>query len=119
MFAIFVDWRAWSVILVLAALTLLSSVAKYRLGEAGLPAIKSHFPQVSEERWEQIGGYFERWGSPVVFLSFLPGAAWIIPPAAGAYGIGFRAFLAWAFLAKVVRYWLLLLILSGGFDLIF
>lgn len=106
-------------ILVLAALTLLSSVAKYRLGEAGLATVKSHFPQVSDERWDRVGGYFERWGSPVVFLSFLPVAAWIIPPAAGAYGVGFRAFLVWAFLAKVVRYWLLLLILSGGFEIVF
>jgi membrane protein YqaA with SNARE-associated domain len=118
-FDIFLDWRPWVVILVLATLTLFSSVAKYRLGEAGLATVKSHFPQVSEERWERIGGYFERWGSPVVFLSFLPLAAWIIPPAAGAYGIGFRAFLFWAFVAKVVRYCLLLLILSGGFNLIF
>lgn len=119
MFDLIFDWRPWLAILVLATLTLLSSVAKYRLGEAGLPTLRSHFPQVSDERWDLVGGYFERWGSPVVLLSFLPMAAWIIPPAAGAYGVGFRAFLFWAFLAKVLRYTLLFLFLAGGYHLIF
>jgi membrane protein YqaA with SNARE-associated domain len=49
----------------------------------------------------------------------MPVLAWIIPPAAGAYGIRFGPFLIWAFLAKVVPYWILLLLVVGGFRLIF
>lgn len=119
MLNLFLDWRAWALVLLLTILTLVSSVAKYRLGQGGLETLKEHFPQVSDERWERLGNYFHRWGSPIVFFSFLPLLAWIIPPAAGAYGISFRPFLVWAFLAKMVRYWILALIAFGGYQLIF
>lgn len=118
MLSLFADWRAWVLILVLATFTLLTSVAKYRIGQGGYQALKQNFPQVSDERWERAANYFQRYGSPVVFLSFLPVLAWIIPPAAGAFGIEFRPFLVWAFIAKLVRYWILAHLIVGGYQLI-
>ncbi len=118
MLDLFLDWRAWSLVIFLTILTLITSVAKYRLGRSGLETVKERFPQVSDDRWERIDNYFQRWGSVVVFFSFLPILAWIIPPAAGAYGIRFGPFLVWAFLAKMVRYWILLIIVAGGFRII-
>lgn len=119
MLNIFLDWRAWLLVIVLTVLTLITSVAKYRLGQSGLESLKERFPQVSDERWERVGNYFQRYGAPVVLFSFIPVLAWIIPPAAGAYGIRFGPFLIWAFLAKMVRYWILLLLVVGGFRIIF
>ncbi|HET6447252.1 MAG TPA: VTT domain-containing protein [candidate division Zixibacteria bacterium] len=113
------DWRLWLLVIFLTTITLVTSVAKYRLGRSGIDVLKEHYPQVSDERWAMAGGYFERWGAFVVLFSFLPLLAWIIPPAAGAYGVKFRPFLAWAFVAKMVRYWLLILIVFGGVQLIF
>jgi len=113
------DWRLWLVVIFLTSITLVTSVAKYRLGRNGLETLKEHYPQVSDERWETLVNYFDRWGALVVLFSFLPLLAWIIPPAAGAYGIRFRSFLVWAFIAKMVRYWILILIVFGGFQLIF
>jgi membrane protein YqaA with SNARE-associated domain len=115
---LFLDWRIWTIVILLTVLTLIISVAKYRLGQAGIDDLKEHFPQVSDERWQRVNSYFDRWGAPVVFFSFVPLLAWIIPPAAGAYGIKFRAFLIWAFLAKMVRYWLLILIGFAIYQLI-
>jgi membrane protein YqaA with SNARE-associated domain len=112
------DWRLWSVVILLTTLTVVTSVAKYRLGRTGFQTLKEHYPQVSDERWERVNGYFDRWGAPVVLFSFLPLLAWIIPPAAGAYGIRFRTFLVWAFLAKMVRYWLLILIVFEIYRLL-
>ena len=119
MFDIFLDWRAWTIVLGLTLLTLISSVAKYRVGKSGLPAVKARFPQVSEERWERLDRYFQRWGAAFVFFSFLPVAALVIPPAAGAYGVRFGPFLFFAFLAKMVRYWILVIIAFGGYQIIF
>jgi membrane protein YqaA with SNARE-associated domain len=116
---LFLDWRIWAAVILLASLTVFFSVAKYRVGRDGIATVKEHFPQVTDERWERVGSYFERYGSPVVFLSFLPFLTWIIPPAAGAYGIRFRPFLFWAFIAKMVRYWLLIIILVVFYELIF
>lgn len=115
---LFLDWRVWAVVIFLTVLTLVSSVAKYKLGQGGIDTLKEHFPQVSDERWERVGSYFERWGAPVVFFSFIPVMAWIIPPGAGAYGIKFRPFLVWAFLAKMVRYWLLIIIVIVIYELL-
>lgn len=115
--ALLSDWRAWLIVLVLSVLTLISAVAKYQIGEKGLPVLEEKFPQVPPERWEKAGAYFERWGAPIVFLSFLPVLGTIVPSAAGAFGISFRPFLVWAFLAKIFRYTLLLMIFSGGVSL--
>ena len=116
---LFLDWRIWAVVILLTALTVITSVAKYRYGRTGLEALKERYPQVSDERWERVDNYFQRWGAVVVLFSFLPLLAWIIPPAAGAYGIRFGPFLVWAFIAKMVRYWILILIVFSVYRLIF
>ena len=116
---LFLDWRVWAVVILLAVLTLIFSVAKYRLGKSGFDTLKERYPQVSDERWARVDNYFQRWGAFVVFFSFLPLLAWIIPPAAGAYGIRFAPFLIWAFIAKMVRYWLLIIIGFVLYELIF
>ena len=67
---LFLDWRIWILVLVLAVLTVSFSVAKYRVGRDGIATVKERFPQVTDERWERVGSYFERYGSPVVLLSF-------------------------------------------------
>ena len=108
------DWRIWTIVILLTLITLISSVAKYRLGHSGFQSLKERYPQVSDERWDRLTGYFDRWGASFVFFSFVPLLTWIIPSAAGAYGIKFRPFLLWAFLAKVVSYWLLIII---GFEI--
>lgn len=105
------DWRVWLIVIFLSVVTLVFSVAKYRLGRDGMHALKEHYPQVSDERWQRIYGYFDRWGAPIIGLSFIPLLTWIIPPAAGAYGIRLRTFVVWAFIAKIVRYWLLIILL--------
>lgn len=116
---LFLSWRSWLIVVTLTLLTLISSVAKYRIGRRGLPIVKKHFPQVSEERWDRLGNGFQRWGATVVFFSFMPVLGWVIPPAAGAFGVRFGPFLVFAFLAKLFRYWLLLIIAFGGFQFIF
>ena len=118
MIDIFTDWRAWSIILVLTLLTLISATAKYRIGKSGLPVVKKRFPQVDDAKWDRVGGYFDRFGSVVVLLSLVPVLAWVIPPAAGAYGVRFIPFLFFAFIAKLIRYWILFIIAYGGYQLI-
>ena len=115
---LFLDWRIWAVVIFLSVITLIFSAAKYRLGRDGLDTLKEHYPQVSDERWKRVTDYFDRWGAPFVFFSFIPLLAWIIPPAAGAYGIRFRTFVVWAFLAKMMRYWLLIVIVFELYKLI-
>jgi membrane protein YqaA with SNARE-associated domain len=118
MLDLFVDWRAWLIIILLALVTQIMSLAKYRLGQAGLDVVIERYPQIPGERWNKLGEYFQRYGSPIVFLSFLPVLALIIPPAAGAYGVKLAPFLIFSFLGKMVRYWILAIILFGGFQIV-
>lgn len=62
MIDLFFEWWAWAIVLVLTLLTLISSVAKYRLGKSGLPTLKEHFPRVSDDRWERLDLYFVETG---------------------------------------------------------
>ena len=114
-----INWRAWLLIIILSLLTLIVALGKYQIGKKGIEVLYERFPQITQERWDQLGGYFQRWGSGVVFFSFLPGLALVISPASGAYGVNLGPFLVWAFIAKLVRYWLLLILFFGGFELVF
>ena len=118
MLKMFLDWRLWSLVLVLAGITVIASVAKYKIGKSGYTALREQYPQVSDERWETVHGYFLRWGAPLILISFLPFLTWIILPAAGAFGVGFRSFVLFAFLAKMVRYWILAFIIAGAHEII-
>lgn len=116
---LFLNWRSWLIVILLSLLTLIISTAKYQIGRKGLPIVKEHFPQVDDDKWDRLGDSFQRWGAIYVFFSFLPILGWVIPPAAGAFGVRFGPFLVFAFLAKLFRYWLLLFIAFGGFYFIF
>ena len=118
MFHLLLDWRLWAVVLVLGGITVIASVGKYKLGQGGYQVLKNHYPQVSEERWETVHQYFVRWGAPLVLASFLPFLTWIILPAAGAFGIRFRTFLIFAFLAKIIRYWIMAFTAAGVYEII-
>lgn len=106
------------IVILLALVTQIMSLAKYKIGQAGFEALIDHYPQVPKERWHKLDGYFQRFGSPLVFLSFLPILAIIIPPAAGAFGVKLAPFLIFSFLGKVVRYWIILIIAFGGFQIL-
>jgi len=106
---------AWIVVLVLAALGLAGSLPSYHLGRKGnIPAIQERFPRVPEERWEQFEGLFERWGALILLLTALPGFGMIIPPAAGVHGIKPISFLIMVGIAKLIRFWVIVLLLFGS-----
>ncbi len=119
MFNMFLDWRLWALDIILAGITVIASVTKYQMSRGGFKYLKEHYPQVSDERWERVNSYFARWGAPLVLISFLPLLTWRILSAAGAFGICFRPFLVFAFLAKMIRYWIVIFIVVGSSRLFF
>jgi len=118
MLDLLLNWRLWGIVIVLAAITVNASLAKYEVGKKGFHSLREHYPKVDAERWDQVNGYFNRWGAPVVLISFVPLLSWIIPPAAGAFGIRLRNFLIFAFLAKIIRYWILAFIFYGTREIV-
>ena len=104
----------WILVLVLAGIGLAGSLPTYYLGRQGMPHIRKRFPKIKEERWEQIESWFQRWGTPIVLLTLLPGFGTVIPPVAGAHGIRLGFFILLVAIAKIVRFWFIILFFFGS-----
>ena len=111
---LFVSPLAWVIVLVLTIIGVAGSLPTYYLGRKGMPAIREKFPDVSEERWLQIEGLFGRWGALILLLTVLPGFGTVIPPAAGANGIKPIYFVIMVGLAKLIRFWVIVLVVFGS-----
>ena len=111
---LFTSPLAWAVVLLFAIVGTAGSIPTYYLGRQGTPAIREKYPQISEERWQRLERAFDRFGALILLLTVLPGLGTIIPPAAGANGIRFGFFLPLVFLAKLIRFWFLALLIFGS-----
>jgi membrane protein YqaA with SNARE-associated domain len=111
-----VDPRLWLLVLLVSALGTFSTLAFYYLGKRGKEEIFERFPQLEGERWERIEAAFQRWGARALILSGVPGVGTVLPAAAGVFNIKRSAFLLWVFLGKMLRNWLLVLILLPGWQ---
>ena len=105
---------AWTLVLVFAGIGLAASLPTYYLGRKGMPAIREKFPEIPEERWHQMERLFQRWGVLILFLTVLPGFGTVIPPAAGANGIRPLFFIVFVALAKIIRFWVIVLVVFGS-----
>ncbi len=105
---------AWIIVLTLTLIGLAGSIPTYYLGQKGMPAIREKYPQVPEERWSQVEGWFDRWGALILLLTMLPGFGTVIPPVAGATGVRFPIFILMVGLAKLIRFWVLVLLVFGS-----
>lgn len=79
-----------------------------------MPALREKYPNVSEERWQQLEKLFERWKALILLLTAIPGLGTIIPPAAAANGIRLPFFILMVFLAKLIRNWIIVLLTFGS-----
>jgi membrane protein YqaA with SNARE-associated domain len=105
---------AWTIVLILTAIGLAGSLPTYYLGRKGMPAVREKFPTVPEERWQQVTDLFDRWGAVILLLTVLPGFGTVIPPAAGANGIKPVFFVFMVGLAKLIRFWIIILLVFGS-----
>ena len=113
------DPRAWLAVLGLSVVGIAISTGAYRAGRRGKTAVRERFSQISETRWAQVQGWYDRWGSGLLLLSAIPGLATVLTVGAGMFGIKILPFLLWVSLSKVMRNWLLALLLYGGYQRFF
>lgn len=103
--------QAWLVVILLTILGTAGNLALYELGKQGTKAVFQRFPRIRTERWEKVGRLYEQYGARVLALSAVPVLGSLVTTAAGAFGIKRLAFLFWVILAKLLRNWLLAVIL--------
>ena len=108
----------WFLIILLTVLGTAFSFLKYTVGRDGTEAILERYPQVGKDRLDRATGLFERHGSVILLFAAVPGLDTIVCAVAGAVDVGRVKFILWVTIAKLVRFWLLALILTGAVDLV-
>ena len=110
------DPRAWLAVLGFSVLGIAISTGAYGAGRGGKTAVRERFSQISDERWDQVQSWYDRWGSGILLMSAVPGLATVLTVGAGMFGIRLLPFLLWVSLSKVGRNWLIVLLLYGGYQ---
>jgi membrane protein YqaA with SNARE-associated domain len=113
---IFEIW-AWLLVIVLSVLGVVGNLALYKLGKEGQEAVASRFPRIDPARWKRAGELFETRGSWILLLTSLPGLGIVLSTAAGAYAVRLAEFVLGVMVAKMVRNWLLLIIVANLYHL--
>lgn len=108
---------AWLLVILLSVLGAVGNLTLYKVGEEGMEAVVSRFPQINPARFHRAGELFETRGSWILLLSSLPGLGLLLSAAAGAFGIRMLVFVLWVVVAKMVRNWLLLIIVVNVYHL--
>jgi membrane protein YqaA with SNARE-associated domain len=113
------DPRAWLAVLGLSVVGIGVSLGAYQGGRRGRPAVQERLSSIGPERWDQVQGYYDRWGAGILLLSSIPGLATVLTVGAGMFGIRLIPFLTWVTVSKVTRNWLIVLLLYGGYQRFF
>lgn len=108
---------AWLLVVVISLLGLLGNLGLYQLGKEGLEAVVTRFPRIKPERWKHAGELFETRGTWILLSTCLPGLGLVLSTAAGAFGVRLVAFLLWVMVAKMVRNWIVLIIVANLYHL--
>ena len=109
---------AWLLVILLSLLGVVGNLTLYKLGKEGKEAVASRFPRIDLARFRRAGELFETRGSWILLLSSVPGLGLLLSTAAGAFGIKTHEFLLWVMVSKIVRNWLLLIIVANLYYLV-
>ena len=103
-----VDLRLWILVLLVSGGGTAASLIPYYVGQRGTETVFAHYPRLEGRPWQRLEAAFGRWGAFTLVLSGIPGLGVALLVAAGALGIRRHTFLGWAFLGKVLRYWVVM-----------
>lgn len=75
--------------------------------------IVSLYPKIIPETWERVLNWYRHLGPLPLIIASIPVIGTVLTIGAGIAGIGCSYFLLFVFMSKVVRNWLLVLIIAG------
>ena len=111
MIDVLTDPEIWLVILAISALGSLARLANFYAGQQGKEKIEAVYTRIKPETWENALGYYRRLGSLPLLVSSIPLIGTVLTIGAGMAGIGRNSFLLWVMIRKVLRNWILVLII--------
>ncbi|MCO5189068.1 MAG: VTT domain-containing protein [Anaerolineae bacterium] len=102
----------WLFIVAVSLLGTLPNLVAYYLGREGSAAVFKRYPHLQTSHlWDRVNRWFQRWGSRTLLLAFIPALATALSATAGIFGINRSIFLTYVITAKVMRNWVLLLLI--------
>ncbi len=105
--------QGYSAPLMIAVATIggyLGSLTYYYLAIGGRNLILTRFVTVSPERMEKTEAWFERWGTIILFFSWVPIIGEPLIIVAGALRVRLSVFTFWVIFGRIVRFTVLLAI---------
>lgn len=106
---------AWLLVALFSTVGALATLANYYLGRRGFDAVQARFDIVKREQWERAEAWYTNRGSWILILSAVPLLGLVLATVAGALGIRRAKFLLWVSIGRLVRNWLLLLLLVEAY----
>ena len=105
--------QLWLLIVVLSLVGSLARLPNYYGGLRGKETIETLYPRIKPETWEQVLDWYRRLGPLPLLVSSIPFIGTVLTIAAGMAGIKRTFFLLFVCLSKIIRNWLLVLIIAG------
>jgi membrane protein YqaA with SNARE-associated domain len=98
-------------ILVISVLGSLARLVNFYAGQRGKEKIEAVYTRVKPETWERVLGSYRRLGPLPLLVASIPLVGTVLTIGAGMVGIGRNSFLLWVMISKVIRNWVLVLII--------
>ena len=105
------DPQIWLVILFISALGSLARLANFYAGRRGKDKIEEIYTRIKPETWDRVLGSYQRLGPLPLLVASIPIIGTVLTIAAGMAGIGRNSFIFWVVISKVIRNWILVLII--------
>lgn len=90
----------------------LGAVTNYYVGKYGTDFILSRYIKVDAKKKQNIDKLYQKWGSPILFFSWLPVVGDPLTIVAGGFNLKLSIFTLWVVLGKAFRY--ALIIMTAG-----
>lgn len=87
----------------------LGAITNYYVGKCGTNFILSRYIQVDSEKRQNVERIYQKWGSPILFFSWVPVVGDPLTVVAGGFNLNLYVFTFWVVLGKAFRYSLVIL----------
>lgn len=110
------DPTAWLIVVAFSLVGSIGNLALYQVGKRGVDTIRKRFPRVKPEQWQRVERLYDNYGGWVLLLSGVPLLGSLLTTAAGAFGVPRPAFLLLVTIGKMLRNWLLVILVAGTYN---
>ena len=94
----------WLILLFASTGNFLGALTNYYIGKWGGNFVFARFMKTDEGKIERAKGLFQRWGTPILFFSWIPIIGDPLAVVGGLMNVRLATFSFWVFTGKVLRY---------------